>query len=123
MIDYAKRVKDWPTLETAVEKKMEDQTEFVWWWDEKVWRKGGSDGYQADNADHGYRYSAAEATDLTGITQQQVSKWRRRLQEPEKIKAVVEAARFRKEGPRDPLVWRPAPLPSGVGDGVSVRTV
>ena len=29
VIDYAKRVTDWPTLETAVEKKMEDQTEFV----------------------------------------------------------------------------------------------
>ena len=29
VIDYAKRVKDWPTLETAVEKKMEDQTEFA----------------------------------------------------------------------------------------------
>ncbi len=28
VIDYAKKVKDWPTLETAVEKKMEDQAEF-----------------------------------------------------------------------------------------------
>ena len=36
VIDYAKKVKDWPSLETAVEKKMEDQTEFVRWWTEKV---------------------------------------------------------------------------------------
>jgi hypothetical protein len=32
IIDYAKRVKDWPTLETAVETKIEDQREFVRWW-------------------------------------------------------------------------------------------
>ncbi len=38
----AKRVKDWPTLVTAIEKKMEDQTEFVRWWDEGVQRPGGN---------------------------------------------------------------------------------
>ena len=36
VIDFAKRVHDWPTLETAVEKKLENQTEFVRWWDENV---------------------------------------------------------------------------------------
>jgi hypothetical protein len=36
VIDYAKRVKDWPTLETAVEAKIEDQREFVRWWKETV---------------------------------------------------------------------------------------
>ena len=35
VIAYAKKVKDWPTLETAVEQKMEDQSEFVDWWDEE----------------------------------------------------------------------------------------
>jgi hypothetical protein len=29
VIDYTKRVKDWPTLETAVDRKIEDQKEFV----------------------------------------------------------------------------------------------
>ena len=42
VIDYAKKVKDWPSLETAVEKKMEDQAEFVRWWDENVQRPGGN---------------------------------------------------------------------------------
>ena len=28
VIDYAKKVRDWPSLEAAVEKKMEDQAEF-----------------------------------------------------------------------------------------------
>ncbi len=27
--EYAKRVRDWPALETAVERKMEEHTEFV----------------------------------------------------------------------------------------------
>ena len=27
--EYAKKVRDWPTLETAIDKKMEDQIEFV----------------------------------------------------------------------------------------------
>jgi hypothetical protein len=29
VIDYAKRVKDWPTLEIAVDAKIDDQAEFV----------------------------------------------------------------------------------------------
>jgi hypothetical protein len=29
VIDYTKRVKDWPTLETAVDRKIDDQKEFV----------------------------------------------------------------------------------------------
>jgi hypothetical protein len=46
VIDYAKKVKDWPMLEAAIEKKMEDQAEFLRWWDEKVRKKGGADGYK-----------------------------------------------------------------------------
>ena len=42
VIAYAKRVRDWPTLEAAVEQKLEDQAEFVRWWDEAVQRPGGS---------------------------------------------------------------------------------
>ena len=46
VIDYAKKVKDWPMLEAAIEKKMEDQVEFLRWWDKKVRKKGGADGYK-----------------------------------------------------------------------------
>ena len=44
VIDYAKKVKDWPLLEKAVEQKMEDQRLFVEWWDANVrdaWRPKG----------------------------------------------------------------------------------
>ena len=47
MIDYAKKVKDWPMLEAAVDRKMEDQTEFVRWWDENV-RPAGQGRNNAD---------------------------------------------------------------------------
>jgi hypothetical protein len=32
-IAWGKRVKDWPTLEMAVDTKIEDQGEFVQWWE------------------------------------------------------------------------------------------
>ncbi len=46
VIRYAKAVKDWPMLEAAVEKKMEDQAKLVQWWKENVRKKGGKGGYK-----------------------------------------------------------------------------
>lgn len=90
VIDYAKRVKDWPTLETAVEKKMEDQTEFVRWWAENVRGKGK----RANSADP--RYFVEEAETNTEISHQQVSKWSRRLEEPEKYREMLYGAAYAK---------------------------
>jgi hypothetical protein len=50
VIEYARRVKDWPLLERAVELKIEEQAEFVGWWEEKVRGKGK----RSNNADQGY---------------------------------------------------------------------
>ena len=36
VIEYAKRVKDWPTLERAVDEKIAEQADFVHWWKESV---------------------------------------------------------------------------------------
>jgi len=36
IINYARAVKDWPLLEQAVDAKIEEQEEFVRWWDENV---------------------------------------------------------------------------------------
>lgn len=90
VIDFAKRVRDWPLLEEAIEKKMEDQTEFVRWWDEGVRDKG----QRANVSDP--RHFAADAEELTGIRKQQVSKWRRRLREPEKYRAMLFGAAYAK---------------------------
>jgi hypothetical protein len=75
VIKYAQNIKDWPPLMQAVEAKLEDQREFVRWWDETVRRAGN----QPINADQRF-LSVDAAQQLTGITQQQVSKWRKRLQ-------------------------------------------
>ena len=36
VIEYAKKVKDWPMLEAAVAEQMEDQAKLVRWWGENV---------------------------------------------------------------------------------------
>jgi len=66
VIEFAKRVRDWPTLVDAVETKMDDQEEFVRWWREKVRRPG-----QGNIADRGY-FSVEQAQGQTEITPQQV---------------------------------------------------
>ncbi len=95
VIDYAKKVRDWPTLETAIDKKMEDQAEFVRWWDETVGIRHGAGRGNKNNADP-RSFSKDEAEDLTDITQQQVSKWRRRLKEPEKYMEMLFGAAYHK---------------------------
>jgi hypothetical protein len=79
VIEYAQRVKDWPLLERAVEAKIEEQAEFVEWWGEAVQRPGGD----RQSADHCCppEIMVPEAENLTGITKEQVSKWRKRLED------------------------------------------
>ena len=42
IIDYAKKLHDWPLLEQAIDAKIEQQVEFVRWWDATVNRPGGA---------------------------------------------------------------------------------
>ena len=46
VIEYAKKVRDWPLLLEAVEQKMDELEELIRWWQENVRKKGGADGYQ-----------------------------------------------------------------------------
>ena len=75
VIDLAKRLHDWPLLESAVGQKMEEQEEFVRWWRENVRGRGE----KANSADRGFFVNDAEST--TGITKPQVSKWAKRLRD------------------------------------------
>jgi hypothetical protein len=77
VIEYAKKVKNWPTLEIAVDQKIEDQREFVDWWDDNVRGRGE----RANVADRGHFVEDAEK--LSGITKQLVSRWRRLLEDTE----------------------------------------
>lgn len=76
IIEYARKVKDWPLLVQAVTEKVEQQAEFVQWWKANVRRKGGD--RWLDNADRGYQVADAER--LGGIAQQQVSRWKKRIE-------------------------------------------
>ncbi len=89
VISYAKKVRDWPTLVAAIDAKLEDQTEFVRWWKESVREKG-----ERSNVADPRHLTVDQATELTGITKQQVSKWRRRLKDPEKYRAMLYGAAY-----------------------------
>jgi hypothetical protein len=90
IIEMAKRLHDWPLLESAVDQKLEEQGEFVVWWDRHVRGKGE----KANVADRGHFVAEAEAQ--TGVTKQQVSKWRNRLKEPEKYRAMLFGSAYHK---------------------------
>lgn len=93
-ITAAKRVQDWPALEIAVDKKMEDQTEFVRWWDETVGVRQHS--HSEVNAAQRSPISREAAENATQIKQQQVSKWRNRLKDPEKYRALLFGVAYNK---------------------------
>jgi hypothetical protein len=85
VIAYAKRVKDWPSLEQAVDQKIEDQREFVAWWRETVRRDGRPSQMVADRG----QLSVDDAVEWTGIKKQQVSRWGRRLQDEAKYRDLL----------------------------------
>lgn len=95
VIQYARQVRDWPLLERAVDEKIEQQAEFVRWWGETVTVRHGGD---TKNADRRSCLSKSDAEAITGITQQQVSKWRKATDEAnrEKYRAQLFGAAWKK---------------------------
>jgi len=108
---YAREGADWqnvaallPTLPrsqprsaSAWPQALDEQKEFVRWWREVVTVRqspGGAD--RASNADLRSMVSLVQAEDLTGITQQQVSKWAKRLQDREAYSQALYGAAYRK---------------------------
>lgn len=97
VIDYAKRVKDWPTLEAAVDQKIEEQREFVRWWSETVSVRESAGRGNKTSAVRG-SFSCDTAESLTGITHQQVSKWRKALKDEMKYRARIAGPAYVKAG-------------------------
>ena len=95
VIGYAQTVKDWPTLESAVAQKMQDQAEFVAWWKVNVTPNKGGDR-RSENQSHRSATLVEDVETQTGITKQQVSKWQRRLAEPEKYRDMLYGAAYHK---------------------------
>jgi DNA N-6-adenine-methyltransferase (Dam) len=80
LIDYAAKMQDWDLLERAIDGKIEDQARFVEWWDENVRRPGKPSGSDVINDVLGF-LPKKDAEASTGITQQQVSSWRKALRD------------------------------------------
>lgn len=90
VIEHAKRVKDWPLLERAIEQKLEEQIEFVAWWKANVRGPGKS------NSRRSGEIGMPEAETQSGIKNQQVSRWDRRLKHFDKYKADLYGSAYRR---------------------------
>jgi hypothetical protein len=95
VIEYARRVKDWETLEAAVDQKVEQIREFVGWWGDAV-SVGQSPGRGNKTVAERGLFSADQAEDMTGISKQQVSRWRSKLKDEESYKETLYGAAYRK---------------------------
>lgn len=72
----------------AVDLKLDEQEEFVRWWAETVGVRHGLNRHSVENADRG-SLEKDDAEALTGISQQQVSRWRKKLQKREEYRAAL----------------------------------
>lgn len=93
LIAFAKTVKDWPLLEQAVEKKIEQQEEFCRWWKENVRRAGGDQGIVTESVT---MLTVDQAEHWTGIGKMQVSRWNKRLKDKPKYHERLFMAAMRK---------------------------
>ena len=67
-IEHAKRIRDWPMLEKAVDDKLTEARKFVAWWKANV-----TAGHGGNRQVPGTRHLLREAEDLTGMQHQRVS--------------------------------------------------
>lgn len=97
IIAYAKKLRDWPLLEQAIDSKIEEQHELCRWWDERVGNPGGAGGgvvtatvttISADDAEH-----------LTGFSKMQISRIRKRLNDEDTYRANLYGAAWKKAFP------------------------
>jgi phage N-6-adenine-methyltransferase len=94
IIAFAQKLRDWPLLEAAVDHKIGEQEEFVRWWRDNVTVHHGA-GRGKKSADRG-TFSMADAEKQTGIKNQLVSKWAKRLQDLATYRATLFGAAWRK---------------------------
>jgi phage N-6-adenine-methyltransferase len=96
VIAYAKKVKDWDTLEAAVDQKIEQVREFVRWWDGAVTQNKGGDRRSKNQNNRTVILVAEEAEKLTGISSMQITRWRKRLNDEETYKQTLYGAAYKK---------------------------
>lgn len=96
VIDYARRVKDWETLEAAVDQKVDQIREFVGWWKDTVTVNKGGDRRSENQNNSSVILIAEDAERITGISPMQVSRWRTKLKNETAYKETLYGAAYRK---------------------------
>ena len=76
IIQAAQRIRDWPSLEKAVDEMMADQAENVAWWKNTVTPNKVRKSVSAVQGTQ--IVPMAEAEELIGFRNQTISKWQRR---------------------------------------------
>jgi hypothetical protein len=86
----AARLQDWPQLEAAVDFIIEEQTDFIAWWDANVRRPGNQPNVQ----DHGH-LSVAEIGADQGVSKQAISRWRKETEKPDRYRERLIQSAYR----------------------------
>jgi hypothetical protein len=90
--EYARAVKDWALLDDAVTQQVADQRRLVEWWAKNVRGEGRPSKTPADHA----QFSQSEAELATGISNEKVSRWRRRLADEAAYREALRGPSYRK---------------------------
>jgi ParB family chromosome partitioning protein len=96
LIQYARKVKDWPLLERAIDEKIEEQEEFLVWWGANVSTGHGGDRTIKITDPLSCPIPADRAEELTGISTMQVSRWRKNLKDRDKYRVRLFGAAYQK---------------------------
>jgi hypothetical protein len=93
-IGLARKIQEWEALDIAIDELIAEQRSFVAWWDANV--TPGGQGGDRKSKDHGHQkmtvISVTAATAQTGVTKQQVSKWRQHLAAEADYRAMLHDA-------------------------------
>ena len=79
LIGFARRTKDWPLLENAIDAKIEDQEEFVRWWHENV--RSAGQGIVADRGQYSVEQAASVTAGLDDL-KSRIRDWVRYIEMP-----------------------------------------
>jgi phage N-6-adenine-methyltransferase len=90
-IEEAKRIKDWPRLEAAVDEKIDEQRKFVAWWTVAVSPNKRRCSFRSETTN----LSADRAEQETGISKLQVTRMRAKLADPDRYRVRLLGAGYR----------------------------
>jgi DNA N-6-adenine-methyltransferase (Dam) len=95
VIAYAKKIKDWELLGDAVDEQIDDQIEFVRWWQGHVTPGHGAGRGNKKVTERRPFYTVEEAEKLTEISKQKVSKWALRLKDRAAYRELLHGTAYR----------------------------